>query len=481
MSIQRVGAAGGVEPAEPRGSARQAERVSFRAAAGTSAVCVCWRLSGTRDRPLARVQALRFYRGPVIHALARFPHRGEGARLSYLSTHFVRMGFSAPTLAPRRLGQPTLSLCMIVKNEAENLERCLEAARPHVEEIVIVDTGSTDGTQAIARHYADVFDQIEWPDSFSEARNHSFDRSSGDYNIWLDGDDCMPDPADWRKVRRAIAVDGVVALNLLQVDSLPDNQIISGSTNPITRVVRNDPSIRFKGKVHNQVIDDVNEYCKTHGGRLCTVDARFYHVGYNLSSEEKKAKYGVRIPLLKHEASHAKTKERRAYYQFQLAVGYSMINEKRKTLDTLRSLSFDLLTRDNALHAHTLAANVSHQEKAYDFGLLHAHKLIELFPDEALGYFLVAGIQIKQGQLKDGVQYLGKTYQMMHDPNRTYRYHINEAHLFYLIGQVAAVGKKFDRASFFLKKCLDRQPDHAEAQAYLNRVEEQMQKQPTVA
>jgi len=391
------------------------------------------------------------------------------------------MGFSAPPHARRRAAQPSLSLCMIVKNEAENLERCLETARPHVEEIVIVDTGSTDGTQAIARRYADVFDEIAWPNSFSKARNHSFDLSSGDYNIWLDGDEHMPDPADWRKVRRAIQSHKVVALNLLLVDALPDNQIISGATNPMLRVVRNHSSIRFKGKVHNQIIDSVKSYCETHGGGLYKVDATFYHVGYKLSPEEKKAKYGVRIPLLKHEALHAASKERRAYYQFQLAVGYSMIDQKQEALDTLRQLPFDLLTPDNALHAHTLAANVSHQEAAYDFGLTHAHKLIELFPEEALGYFLVAGIHIKQGQLKDGVEYLSKTYQLMHDPDRIYRYHINEAHLFFLIGQVAAVGKKFDRAEFFFKKCLDRQPDHEEAQAYLTRVAQQVEKQTAAA
>ncbi|MFB3079439.1 MAG: glycosyltransferase, partial [Lysobacterales bacterium] len=50
----------------------------------------------------------------------------------------------------KRLRKGALSLCMIVKNEADNLEKCLSLARPHVEEIVIVDTGSTDGTQEIA-------------------------------------------------------------------------------------------------------------------------------------------------------------------------------------------------------------------------------------------------------------------------------------------------------------------------------------------
>ena len=92
---------------------------------------------------------------------------------------------------------PTLSLAMIVKNEAEHLEKCLSTARPHVDEIVVVDTGSTDGTQAIAQRYADVFEEIEWPDSFSVARNHSMDKASGDYILILDGDEHIPDDEQW--------------------------------------------------------------------------------------------------------------------------------------------------------------------------------------------------------------------------------------------------------------------------------------------
>ena len=100
---------------------------------------------------------------------------------------------------------PTLSLAMIVKNEAEHLEQCLSTARPHVDEIVVVDTGSTDGTQEIAQRYADVFDEIEWPDSFSVARNYSMDKASGDYILILDGDEHIPDEEQWRKLRACFA------------------------------------------------------------------------------------------------------------------------------------------------------------------------------------------------------------------------------------------------------------------------------------
>ena len=74
-----------------------------------------------------------------------------------------------------------LSLCMIVKNEEEVLARCLESARPLVEEIVIVDTGSTDRTKEIAAQFTDRIFSFEWTDDFSAARNFSFSKAHGDY------------------------------------------------------------------------------------------------------------------------------------------------------------------------------------------------------------------------------------------------------------------------------------------------------------
>ena len=84
-----------------------------------------------------------------------------------------------------------LSLCMIVKNEEEVLGRCLEGVKGAVDEIIIVDTGSTDLTKEIARKYgANVFD-FEWTDDFSEARNFSISKANGDYILWLDADDVI--------------------------------------------------------------------------------------------------------------------------------------------------------------------------------------------------------------------------------------------------------------------------------------------------
>ena len=85
----------------------------------------------------------------------------------------------------------TLSLCMIVKNEEENLDNCLKNAKEYADDIIIVDTGSTDKTKKIALKYTkNVFD-FEWQDDFSKARNFSFDKAKTEYVMWLDGDDII--------------------------------------------------------------------------------------------------------------------------------------------------------------------------------------------------------------------------------------------------------------------------------------------------
>lgn len=85
----------------------------------------------------------------------------------------------------------TISLCMIVKNEEEVLNNCLESVKKASDEIIIVDTGSTDKTKEIAVKYTDKVIDFEWVDDFSAARNFSFSHATMDYILWLDADDIL--------------------------------------------------------------------------------------------------------------------------------------------------------------------------------------------------------------------------------------------------------------------------------------------------
>lgn len=108
----------------------------------------------------------------------------------------------------------TISLCMIVKNEESTLPRCLESVQGLVEEVIVVDTGSTDHTKEAARQYTPLVFDYPWHDDFAAARNFSFARATQDYCLWLDADDVLlpPDRARFARMKEDLPPDTDVVM-----------------------------------------------------------------------------------------------------------------------------------------------------------------------------------------------------------------------------------------------------------------------------
>ena len=166
-----------------------------------------------------------------------------------------------------------LSLCMIVRDEAFFIEECLEQARPHVDEIVIVDTGSVDGTREIAERYADVLLDFEWIEDFSAARNTGLDAATGDWILVLDADEriAAEDYATLRDAMHTSEFDGFyleqrdyneVVLRSGRVAVDPDAEHSRGysgyTTNRIMRLFRADSGIRYQSSIH-EIVDGTLE------------------------------------------------------------------------------------------------------------------------------------------------------------------------------------------------------------------------------
>jgi glycosyltransferase involved in cell wall biosynthesis len=153
----------------------------------------------------------------------------------------------------RESGTPSLSLCMIVKNEAVRLKECLEPLQSLVEEIVVVDTGSTDDTREIARVMGAKVFEFPWIGDFSAARNESIRRATGQYILWLDADDRM-DPeeiAKLREMKAGLLLNRPKAYYLLIKSSSP----VDGGESSFyqLRLFPNRPGVRFAGRIHEQV------------------------------------------------------------------------------------------------------------------------------------------------------------------------------------------------------------------------------------
>ena len=125
-----------------------------------------------------------------------------------------------------------VSLCMIVKNEEETIGRCLDSVRDLVDEINIVDTGSTDRTREIVARYTDRIFDFAWKQDFAAARNYSFEQATQDYVFWLDADDVLlePDRERFRELKNTLdpRIDSVIMNYVLSRDS-------AGNAHNVTR------------------------------------------------------------------------------------------------------------------------------------------------------------------------------------------------------------------------------------------------------
>src|SRR5687767_8678861 len=106
-----------------------------------------------------------------------------------------------------------LSLCMIVRNEAENLPQCLESVRSLVDEQIILDTGSTDDTVAIAQSLGATVAHFPWNGSFSDARNEALRHVTQDWVLVLDADETLVEAAI-PLIQQAIQAENVLVVNL---------------------------------------------------------------------------------------------------------------------------------------------------------------------------------------------------------------------------------------------------------------------------
>ncbi len=83
----------------------------------------------------------------------------------------------------------SISMCMIVKNEQDILKRCLDSYAGIYDELIIIDTGSTDNTKEIAHQYTDNIYDFEWCDDFAAARNFAFSKAGCEYILSVDADE----------------------------------------------------------------------------------------------------------------------------------------------------------------------------------------------------------------------------------------------------------------------------------------------------
>ena len=163
-----------------------------------------------------------------------------------------------------------LSLCMIVRDEESRLPACLESVGGLVDEIVVVDTGSTDDTVQVAKSFGARIGYFEWCDNFALARNASLELATGEWILWLDADDLLSSE-DHVKIRRLLCEGRDKAYFF----ALDDHGYENVSCLQM-RLFPNLPGVGFEMPIHEQITPSLIRL----NVQLVTTDIRVVHTGY---------------------------------------------------------------------------------------------------------------------------------------------------------------------------------------------------------
>jgi glycosyltransferase involved in cell wall biosynthesis len=272
----------------------------------------------------------------------------------------------------------TLSLCMIVKDEEEMLEQCLASAADHVDEIVIVDTGSTDRTIEIAESFGAKVLHHEWTGDFSEARNVSFDAASGDWLMYLDADEVLVD-GDGARLRELTGQVWREAMFLIEINHTGDVEDGMAVTHEALRVFRNRPEYRFEGRIHEQIAYALPSYLPE---RLAVAQIRMEHYGYLGAVRDAKGKSQRNIELLERQRAEGVDTP---FLDFNLGSEYAAAGESTKALGHFeRAWSVLHDDPDIALYgfANSCAARLVKAlrvEGRFDDAIARGDEILELF------------------------------------------------------------------------------------------------------
>ncbi len=230
----------------------------------------------------------------------------------------------------------SISLCMITKNEEKNIKRCLDSVKDIVDEIIIVDTGSTDNTINIAKSYTDKIYSHTWNFDFSEARNKSLEKATKDWILVLDADEYIT-KSESIKLKKLITSSNYEAI-FFKLQNIVDNKIIGDAV--VLRAFKNNPLYKFKNKIHEQIIFSIEENNKQN--MIFPSDIKILHFGYDPSLCDLTQKTKRNIDILENYNDQDKD----GYFYYSLGNEYSRIKDIPKSLQMYQT-SLELTTKSN--------------------------------------------------------------------------------------------------------------------------------------
>jgi GT2 family glycosyltransferase/glycosyltransferase involved in cell wall biosynthesis len=246
-------------------------------------------------------------------------HKGRVRRLPIQGLAELELRAKRVAAAAKPAEGMTVSLCMIVKDEEEMLPGCLEPVHGYVDELIVVDTGSSDRTVEIAESFGAKVIHFPWNGSFSDARNVGLDAATGDWLFYLDADEHMV-AEDAPKLRTLLGKTWREGFHLAETNYTGGDESGPAVTHMALRLFRNRPEYRFVGRIHEQKTHAMPTYLSE---RWEAAPVRVLHYGYLKGRIADKDKSRRNLELLEREAREKPS----GFNSYNLGCEYARLGE----------------------------------------------------------------------------------------------------------------------------------------------------------
>jgi len=416
---------------------------------------------------------------------------------------------------------PTITLCMIVRDEEKYIGQCLASVKEFVDEIVLVDTGCQDQTPSIARDFGAKVFEHSWTGDFSKARNHSLEHATGDWILVLDADEKLA-RRDGQQLRNLVQNYKVKGFKLTQRTYLWNASFVCSVPNPggyeegcgfsdcvevhVIRLFRNDPQIRYQGRVH-ELVDPLFDSQGFSFGQSGLVIHHYGKVGSSERLERKKQLYS---DLGRQKAAE---ESENPMAQFEMGVQLYELKQFRDSIPYFKNaytlnktFSLSLLYIAKAYHLEGEMEEAGHYyRKCLELGsdndrvlfdyanferdqghLKTALKLYQealcLNPRHALAVFNMGGVYIRLGKVEQGFETLKKAIQLNPD-NEIFHENFGRlslqgiyledaaklledfvsrfsdaSRILAILAEIVFKLKRFERARYWATKALEKEP-----------------------
>jgi tetratricopeptide (TPR) repeat protein len=237
------------------------------------------------------------------------------------------------------IGGIRLSACLITKNEEAHLPRCLGSLAGLVDEIVVVDTGSTDGTREIAGEFGAVIGHYDWTDDFSAARNESLALATGDWAFWIDADEEVA-ASSMEAIHRAIVRPHFGGFAIEIVNFTDDYSESAQYRHKPVRLFQLRDDVRFTGRIHEQILPALTAadlpWANLDG-------ALIRHYGYRPSEMVAKGKIERTITMLRREVEE---NPGNSFQWFNLANAYTASESFAEVVEAAKACAEHLTPTD---------------------------------------------------------------------------------------------------------------------------------------